>query len=98
MTKPVARIGDFDIVHCSQPVRAEGATTVFVNGRPWSRLGDMNAPHLKPSGAICVPHAAPIAKGSTIWFIEGKPAGRIGDPIADCTAVATGSQDVFCGG
>ena len=52
MTKPVARIGDFDIVHCSQPVRAEGANTIFVNGRPWSRLGDMNAPHLKPSGAI----------------------------------------------
>jgi len=97
MSSPAARKGDLDLVHCSQPIRAEGSSNVFVNGRPWSRQGDLNAPHLRPGGKNCVVHAAPIATGSPTVFINGRGAGRVGDLIAGCTAVATGSPNVFAG-
>ena len=91
------RIGDQDIPHCSGMCRAEGSKDVFVNGIPWSRVGDSNTPHLLP-GDPCPTHSAPIARGSKTVFINGISAGRIGDPIAGCTSVAEGSKDVFAGG
>ena len=91
------RIGHADIPHCSGMVRAEGSDNVFVNGIPWSRMGDVNTPHLLP-GDPCPTHAAPIAVGSRTVFVNGRGAGRIGDKIAGCTAVAEGSSDVFAGG
>jgi len=91
------RIGHADIPHCSGMVRAEGSDDVFVNGIPWSRMGDVNTPHLLP-GDPCPTHSAPIAVGSKTVFINGRGAGRIGDKIAGCTAVAEGSPNVFCGG
>ncbi len=97
MSKPVARKGDPDLVHCSQPIRAECSPNVFVNGRGWSRMGDHNAPHLKPSGDECVSHAAPLAKGSSPVFVNGSGGGRVTDSIMGCTAVASGSPNVFCG-
>ena len=92
-----ARIGDSDLPHCSGMVRAEGSKDVFVNGIAWSCLGHSNTTHLLP-GDPCPSHSAPIAAGSKTVFINGVAAGRIGDPIAGCTAVAEGSQNVFCGG
>ena len=89
-----ARIGDADIGHCSGMVRAEGSDSVFVNGRGWSCQGHFNTPHLLP-GDPCVPHAAPIVMGSIRVFVNGRGAGRVGD--ATCTAVAEGSENVFCG-
>lgn len=93
---PATRIGDRDIPHCSGMVRAQGSENVLVNNIPWSRVGDSNTPHLKPSGDDCIVHTAPISSGSTSVFINGIPAGRVGDPT--CTAVAEGSPDVFAGG
>jgi uncharacterized Zn-binding protein involved in type VI secretion len=97
MALPAARKGDKDIVHCSQPYREGCAKTVFVNGRGWSRVGDVNTPHLKPAGDGCIIHQAPIASGSKTVFVEGRLAGRVGDPIIDCTAVEEGSKNVLCG-
>ena len=93
---PATRIGDADIPHCSGMVRAVGSGNVFVNRIPWSLLTHINTPHLKPCGAICCGHTAPIVKGSTSVFVNNLPAGRVGDPT--CTAVAQGSENVFCGG
>lgn len=91
------RIGDLDIPHCSPMVRAIGSSDVFVNGIPWSRQGDINTVHLLP-GAPCPAHVAPIASGSSTVFVNGRGAGRVGDGISGCTAVATGSSNVFAGG
>lgn len=90
------RVGDPDVPHCSPMVRARGSHDVKVNGRPWSRQGDPNTPHLLP-GNPCPTHAAPIAIGSRTVFVNGKGAGRVGDKIAACTAVAVGSHDVMAG-
>lgn len=104
-TAPLAacRIGDLDLVHCSTPVRAQGSPDVLLgtgvgNYSPWSRMGDLNNPHLKPCVPDCCVHAAPIAKGSSTVFVNGRGAGRVTDAIAGCTAVATGHPRVFCGG
>ena len=90
------RIADADVAHCSGMVRAQGSPNVFVNGRAWSRQGDLNTVHLLP-GDPCPKHAAPIAVGSTKVFVNGKGAGRVGDAIAGCTSVAAGSPNVFAG-
>ena len=96
MAKPACRkTADVDIVHCSVPIRAQGCSTVIVNGLPWSCFGHLNHPHLLPCPIGCCVHVAPIVKGSPIVICEGRPAGRIGDPT--CTAVATGSKNVFAG-
>ena len=98
MPQPACRIGvDVDIVHCSVPVRAQGAVTVFVNGIPWSCQTHINHPHLKPCGKVCCVHVAPIAVGSPTVIVEGLGAGRVGDAVAGCTVVATGSPNVFVG-
>jgi uncharacterized Zn-binding protein involved in type VI secretion len=101
MALPATRIGDKDLVHCSVPTRIQGAKTVFVNGRPWSCFTHINDPHLKPNPAPpppCIMHTKPIAKGSSTVFVEKLGAGRVTDPVLECTAVATGSTDVFAGG
>jgi uncharacterized Zn-binding protein involved in type VI secretion len=72
-----------------------GSPDVFVNGIPWSRQGDINAPHLLPCGPVCCVHVAPIAVGSGTVFVNGKGAGRVGDTISACTEVSVGSPDVF---
>jgi uncharacterized Zn-binding protein involved in type VI secretion len=90
------RVGDADIPHCSGMNRAQGSPDVFVNGKPWSRQGDNNTPHLLP-GSPCPGHAAAIAAGSGTVFVNGKGAGRVGDAISGCTSVAAGSPDVFAG-
>tara|TARA_R100000231_G_scaffold138376_2_gene116587 strand:+ start:359 stop:652 length:294 start_codon:yes stop_codon:yes gene_type:complete len=97
MAQAASRKGDPDITHCSQPFREGAAKTVFVNGRGWSRQGDLNTPHLLPAGDKCVTHTAPIAKGSLTVIVEGQAAGRQGDPIASCTVVGEGSRNVLCG-
>lgn len=93
---PATRVGDADIPHCSGMVRAEGSPNVFVNAIPWSRMGDVNTPHLLP-GDPCPTHSAPIAQGSPTVWVNGRGGGRVGDGIAGCTAVAQGSPNVFCG-
>lgn len=95
---PATRVGDADVTHCSDMVRAIGSPNVLVNGSPWSRQGDINTPHDMPSGQTCVTHTAPIAIGSLTVKVNGKGAGRIGDALtSDCTAVAQGSPNVLAG-
>ena len=91
------RIGDADVPHCSGMTRAVGSPNVFVNGIAWSRQGDNNHPHLIPAADTCPVHQAPIERGSPTVFINGKGCGRIGDNVENCTAVATGSPNTFCG-
>jgi len=93
----VTRIGDADIPHCSPMVRAQGSGNVFVNNIPVSRQGDVNTVHLLP-GSPCPAHAAAITSGSSTVFVNFKGIGRVGDGISGCTAVASGSSDVFAGG
>lgn len=90
------RIGDADVPHCSPMVREVGSPDVFINGIAWSRQTDVNTTHLLPP-APCPPHQAGIAIGSTTVFINNLGAGRVGDAISNCTSVAEGSPDVFCG-
>ena len=100
MGKAVCVIGDKDLVHCSVPSRAGGSTNVFVNGIGISRQGDSNTPHLKPPFPPPIPcpaHAAGITSGSLTVKVNGKGCGRVGDSITGCTAVATGSTNVFAG-
>ena len=94
---PATRIGDADVPHCSGMVRAEGSPNVIVNKRPWSRMGDVNTPHLLP-GNPCPTHTAPIAIGSRTVIVNGRGAGRVFDSIAGCTSVAVGSDNVIAGG
>ena len=93
------RISDADVTHCTTPFRAQGSPEVLVNGRPWSRQGDINTVHLKPCGCppCCCPHNASISVGSSTVFVNGRGAGRIGDGIAGCTSVGQGSPNVFAG-
>ena len=98
MGRPVCRVGDIDLVHCSVPVRFGHSTNVRVNGRGISRQGDFNAPHLLPPFVpACPTHAAPITLGSFTVRVNGRGCGRIGDGVAGCTFVAQGSTDVFAG-
>jgi len=98
MAQPATRIGDLDWIHdCEFPHRMMGSTNVFVNGIPWSRMGDLNTPH-KYGGDCDKSHLRPIAVGSKTVFVNGRGAGRIGDYVAGCTFVITGSKDVFAGG
>lgn len=93
MARPVTRIGDADLVHCSPMVRATGSPNVLANGRPISRLGDVNTVHTFPAGKKCPPHAQPIFKGGPTVFVNGLPMGHIDDTT--CTAVAVGSFNVL---
>jgi uncharacterized Zn-binding protein involved in type VI secretion len=94
--RPVARLGDQGVPHCSGFSIAQGSPTVFVNLKPASRLGDLSTPHLRP-GNPCPAHVAPISSGSSTVFVNGRPLARVGDGLAGCTAVATGSSTVFSG-
>jgi uncharacterized Zn-binding protein involved in type VI secretion len=92
----VTRIGDADVFHCSDMVRAVGSPDVFANDIPISRQNDINTPHLLP-GAPCPVHVAPITIGSPTVFVNDLGCGRIGDAITACTSVAQGSPNVFAG-
>lgn len=87
---------DADLVHCSLPRRLELSPNVRVNGTGISRQTDLNNVHLKP-GLPCPPHQAPITLGSPTVKVNSLGCGRIGDAVTLCTAVATGSPNVFAG-
>lgn len=88
------RIGDADIPHCQDMVRAAGSPNVYVNNIPWSRQGDHNTPHKVPPDP-CDVHTWPIVLGSPTVRVNNRGGGRVGD--ATCTAVAAGSPNVFAG-
>ena len=97
MGKPSCVIGHKDIHHdCQTPYRMKGSRNVFLHGIGWSRMGDVNTPHLL-TAQVCPTHAAPIQTGSPTVFVNNVGAGRVGDAITACTQVAEGSPNVFCG-
>ena len=93
--QPAARVGDMT---AHGGTITTGAPTVFINGRPAARLGDLHVcPLCSPS-----PHVGgPIASGASTVFIGGQPAARMGD-VCTCAgppdAIVTGSANVFIGG
>lgn len=98
--RPVARLGDKGVPHCSPFSIAKGSPTVFANLKPVSRLGDISTPHLKPNPngpPPCSLHAASISKGSKTVFVNNLPIARVGDSLAGCTFVGSGSPTVFAG-
>jgi uncharacterized Zn-binding protein involved in type VI secretion len=97
MGKPVARLGDIGVPHCSPFVIATGSFDVFVNGLPLAALGDITTPHLLPAPppTPCPLHVGVIRGGSKKVFVNGRPVARIGEKLLDCTLIATGSFDVF---
>ena len=94
--RPVARLGDQGVPHCSGYSIATGSPTVFVDLKPAASVGDTSTPHLRP-GNPCPPHVAAISSGSASVYVNGRPLARVGDGLAGCTVVATGSSDVFAG-
>lgn len=94
----VARIGDFNLPHCSPMVLALGSGSVFVNGRPMSFRGCFNTVHLLPAGKICLPHIGFVGLGSFTVFVHGLGVARFGDYMTFCTFIVQGSTTVFAGG
>lgn len=93
--RPVSRMGDPGLVHCSPYVIATGSPNVFINGLPAARVGDVSSVHLMPAGDKCVPHVAPIVTGSPTVFVNGLPMARVGDYLGTCTVIISGSPTVF---
>ena len=93
----ICTINDRDVPHCGPMKRTATQGNVYVNGKAVSREGDPNTPHLVPGGRGCVIHSAPITNGSNSVFIGNKGVGRVGDSLTLCTAVSTGSANVFAG-
>lgn len=72
-----------------------GSPTVFVNGMPALRVGDVGV-----HAACCAMNMFMAEKGSTVIFIDGKPAHRKGDKTKHCGGPGTlieGSPNVVFG-
>jgi|LakMenEpi03Aug12_release.lakeMendotaPanAssembly.Ray.scaffolds.fasta_scaffold567286_2 uncharacterized Zn-binding protein involved in type VI secretion len=92
----LARVGDKGVPHCSPFTIATGSPDVFVNGRPAAFSGSMSSPHLIPfKKKKCLPHVSNVLAKPRAVFINGLPAACVGDTLTACTAIATGSLDVF---
>lgn len=96
MGLPANMAGDLCIVHCSLPVIAKGAKTVYINRRPAARMGDPIVPHFQP-GSPCTVHPSAIGVGSATVNIEGQPAAYFGCKLVACTATSKGALNVFIG-
>lgn len=90
----VARIGDRGIPHCSGFTLVTGSSDVFVNGRPVAYTGSKSTPHLIPARK-CKPHVSSVIARPRNVFVNGRPIACIGDPLSTCTAIASGSTNVF---
>ena len=95
---PAARVGDLT-VHGGTIVA--GAATVFIEGMPAARQGDMHVCPMCNPGTPPPPHVGgPVAMGSTSVTIEGMPAARMGD-MCICSGppdtIAMGATSVIIG-
>ena len=77
------------VPHVGGPIAPPGAPTVFIEGLPAARIGDM---------AICVGPPDTIVMGSTSVFIGGMPAARMGDPTSHGGVIVAGCPTVNIGG
>ena len=87
----VARLGDTCTGHNGPgSPSVTGSSTVFVNGLPVNKVFDVWREH---------EHRDPILMtGSSTVFVEGLGVGRVSDTLSCGATVATGSDNVFCGG
>lgn len=97
---PVVRLGiDICSGHPAGPTyypprpAITGSGTVYAEGLPVVRIGDVWAPHTN----LIETHSSPGAGGSQTVFVEGQPVMRIGDPIACGSVCALGAATVFIG-
>ncbi len=95
---PAARVGDLT-VHGGTIVA--GAATVFIEGMPAARQGDMHVCPMCNPGTPPPPHVGgPVSLGSTSVTIEGMPAARMGD-MCICNGppdtIAMGATSVIIG-
>lgn len=77
-----AKVGDTIKGHddCPDVTIKTGSPTVFVNGKPAARVGDIGYSHGCDNIEYLHPmHAPVITTGSSKVFINGKPAARVGD-------------------
>lgn len=96
MGKPAARITDMHTCplsdgpkpHVGGPVLPPGEPTVFIDGLPAARVGDM---------AVCAGPPDTIILGSGTVFIGGSPAARMGDLTAHGGSIVAGSSTVLIG-
>jgi len=86
------RIGDLELVHCTQPARAQGYFNCIISGSPASRVGDLNIPHLRP-GSPCPTHVFPMLTGAPNIIVGGCVLGSVGS--ITCTFAIQGSPNVF---
>lgn len=70
------------------------ASTVFIEGKPAARVGDILVPHTNPIG---ITHFPIIVMGSSTVFIEGKPAARVGDNTNCGSKIMNGASTVTIG-
>jgi uncharacterized Zn-binding protein involved in type VI secretion len=89
-----ARVGDRGIPHCSGFSISTGSSDVFINGRPAALSGSRSTPHLTP-GRRCRTHTSTVIASPRNVFVNGRPIACVGDKLSMCTAIATGSSDVF---
>jgi len=92
--------GDICSGHGCYPPRQVIAwsANVFVNSKGWHRQFDGLGPHSDCCVKNCPTHISMSAKGSSQVYVNGRQAMRIGDPVACGSAMATGSNNVYCGG
>ena len=77
------------VPHVGGPILPPGAPTVFIEGIPAARMGDM---------ATCTGPPDTIVQGSSTVLIEGMPAARMGDMTAHGGQIVAGSPTVMIGG
>jgi uncharacterized Zn-binding protein involved in type VI secretion len=77
------------VPHVGGPILPPGAPTVFIEGIPAARMGDM---------ATCTGPPDTILQGSATVLIEGMPAARMGDMTAHGGQIVAGSPTVMIGG
>lgn len=87
----VSRLGDICAGHTSSGSPSiTGASTVFVNGLPVNKVFDVWREHENKTPVLLT--------GSSTVFVEGLGVGRVGDSLSCDSTIATGSDNVFCGG
>lgn len=92
---PVSRMFDMTIGHdCHPPQKIlTGSPTVFVQGKPVARTGDLIQPHC--CGNSC--HPSFVGIGSKTVYANMRPVARVTD-MANCgSLIMTGSLTVAAG-
>ena len=92
--------GDICSGHDCHPPRQVVAwsSNVFVNSKGSHRQYDGLGPHARGCDDKHPVHISIGVKGSSQVYINSRQAMRIGDPVGCGSAIATGSNNVYCGG